>query len=239
MPAPTLDRKPETTQAGTSAGHRRPRRQLVLVAIALLVLAVAVGTSLAIATRPVATQAPAEAGVAPAAPAGGQNVNADQNGATGQGTTAQPDQGNPAGTPTKASNPGSTGSDGAGLALPDGDHDAYITSIDRVNNRIVVDVVQVFHDKQAVTEAIADGKSRSEAQYLTTWVRNENPRLRTLPLASGLVVKLWGSCEEGGGHNLLTTLSANARQKGLYYYTLTLAGGKVQRIQERLAINAC
>jgi hypothetical protein len=240
MSAPTLDRNPETTHARTTAGHRRGRRQLMLVASALVVLAVAVGTSLAIATRPVATQAPAESGVASPAAAADQNVNADQ------GTAAQPAQGNnPAGAPTGSADRGSTGTSGtggsnaSGLALPDGDHDAYITKVDRANNRIVVDVVQVFHDDAAVKAAIADGKPRSDAQFLTTWVRNQNPRLRTLPLASGLVVKLWGSCEEGGGHNLLTTLSANARQKGLYYYTLTLAGGKVQRIQERLAINAC
>jgi hypothetical protein len=238
MSAPTLDRKPETTHAGTTTGHRRGRRQLMLVASALVVLAVAVGTSLAVATRPVATQAPAEAGIAPSAAAADQNANADQG-------TAQPTQDNRAGTPSGSSDQGSTGTggstdtNGSGLALSDGDHDAYITKVDRANNRIVVDVVQVFHDERAVKEAIADGRSRSEAQYLTTWVRNQNPRLRTLPLASGLVVNLWGSCEEGGGHNLLTTLSANARQKGLYYYTLTLSGGKVQRIQERLAINAC
>jgi hypothetical protein len=103
----------------------------------------------------------------------------------------------------------------------------------------VVDVVQVFHDDAAVKAAIADGKSRSDAQYLTTWVRNQNPRLRTLPLASGLVVKLAGGCEESSRDQLLTTLASNASQKGVYYYTLTLSGGKVQRIQERLAINAC
>jgi hypothetical protein len=235
MSAPTLDRNPETTQAGTSAGHRRPRKQLVLVVSALVVLAVAVGTSLAIATRPVATQAPAQSGVVPAAAAADQNANADQ------GTTAQPAQDNPAGTPTGSSDRGSTGSNGSGPALADGDHDAYVTKVDRANNRIVVDVVQVFHDDDAVKAAVADGKSRSDAQYLTTWVRNENPRLRTLPLASGLAVKLWGSCEEGGGNRdqLLTTLAANASQKGTYYYTLTVSAGKVQRIQERLAINAC
>jgi hypothetical protein len=235
MSAPTLDRNPETTQAGTSAGHRRPRKQLVLVASALVVLAVAVGTSLAIATRPVAGQAPAESGVAPSAAAADQNANADQ------GTTAQPAQDNPAGTPAGSSDPGSTGSSGSGLALADGDHDAYIARIDRANSRIVVDVVQVFHDDKAVKEAIADGKSRSDAQYLTTWVRNENPRLRTLPLAGGLVVKLHSGCDEGSGNRdqLLTTLAANASQKGTYYYTLTVSDGKVQRIQERLAINAC
>ncbi|HTF60976.1 MAG TPA: hypothetical protein VK713_13835 [Actinomycetes bacterium] len=230
MSAPTLDRNPETTHAGTTAGRRRGRRQLMLVASALLVLAVAVGTSLAIATRPTTTQASAETGVAPSAAAADQNANADQ------GTAAQD---NPAGTPTRSSGSDSTGTNASGLALPDGDHDAYITKVDRANNRIVADVVQVFHDDAAVKAAIADGKSRSDAQYLTTWVRNQNPRLRTLPLASGLVVKLAGGCEESSRDQLLTTLASNASQKGVYYYTLTLSGGKVQRIQERLAINAC
>lgn len=230
MSAPTLDRNPETTHAGTTAGRRRGRRQLMLAASALLVLAVAVGTSLAIAARPTTTQASAETGVAPSAAAADQNANADQ------GTAAQD---NPAGTPTRSSGSDSTGTNASGLALPDGDHDAYLTKVDRANNRIVADVVQVFHDDAAVKAAIADGRSRPDAQYLTTWVRNQNPRLRTLPLASGLVVKLAGGCEESSRAQLLTTLASNASQKGVYYYTLTLSGGKVQRIQERLAINAC
>ena len=37
---------------------------------------------------------------------------------------------------------------------------------------------------------------------------------------------------------LLTKLAANARQEGLYYYTLTISSA-VQRIQKRLAINTC
>jgi hypothetical protein len=232
MPAPTLDRNPRTTstQAGTSAGHRR-RKQLVLVASALVVLAVAVGMSLAIATRPVAPQATADPVAVPAA-AADQNAN------------AQPAQDSQTGTATKPDTVTKTGSSGGGAtapaALEDGTHTAYITKVDQVNHRIVVDVVQVFEGDQAVKEAIADGRSRSEAQYLTTWVRNENPRLRTLPMASGMVVKLWDACEENGsGHNLLTMLSANASHKGTYYYALTVSHGKVTQIQERLAINAC
>ena len=58
MSAPTLDRHPGSSQAGSSDGRRR-KRKLVLVASALIVLALAVGTSLAIATRPVARQDPA------------------------------------------------------------------------------------------------------------------------------------------------------------------------------------
>jgi hypothetical protein len=165
-----------------------------------------------------------------------------------QATAAQPGRATQAGTATKPdtgtnskSNSGAdSGTSTSAPVLPDGTHTAYITKVDQVNDRIVVDVVQVFQGDQAVKEAIADGKPRSEAQYLTTWVRNVNPRLRTLPLASGVVVKLWDSCEgNASGHNQLTTLSANARDQHTYYYDLTVSHGKVQRIQEQLAINAC
>jgi hypothetical protein len=246
MSAPTLDRNPRTsTQNGPSTGRRRSRRQLVLVASALLVLAVAVGTSLAYATRPHAPQATADPSAISAAAANDQNA---QSATADQATTAQPGQGTQAGTATKPdagtkakSNSGTdSGTSTSAPVLPDGTHTAYITKVDQVNDRIVVDVVQVFGGDQAVKEAIADGKPRSEAQYLTTWVRNVNPRLRTLPLASGVVVKLWDSCEgNASGHNQLTTLSANARDQHTYYYDLTVSHGKVQRIQERLAINAC
>ena len=227
MSAPTLDRHPGSSQAGSSEGHRRPRKQLVLVASALIVLALAVGTSLAIATRPVARQAPA--GATPAAAAEDQNTNTNQ-GQTGtdQGATAT---GTEQGTGTEAAAP----------VLPDGDTPAYITKVDAANDRIVVDVVQVFQDDQAVKAAIADGESPSEAKYLTGWVRNENPRLRTLPLAGIPDVRLLGGCEESGKERttVLTQLAEHAKRKGSYYFTLTVAGGKVTKIQEQLAINAC
>jgi hypothetical protein len=224
MSAPTLD-TPTGSHTDKSTGRRRHRKQLVLVTGTLLVLAVAVGTSLAIATRPVAHPAPAPAPAAAAQPA----ATAQQ---PGQGATAQP----PA-TPE----PGQGSAAGAATpALENGDHDAYITKVDRANNRIVVDVVQVFHDDEAVRAAIADGTSRDDAQYLTTWVRNQNPRLRTLPLAGNVVVQLRGSCGEDKNKDaLLTKLAANASQHGTYYYTLSVADGKVRRIQEQLAINAC
>jgi len=217
MSAPTLDRPPGS-QTGTSAGQRRRRTQLIWVASALLVVAVAVGTSLAIATRPVTHPAPA-ASDQPVAPAATSP--------TGSAPAA------PAATSPAA--PAATAA-----ALEDGNHDAYITKVDQAGNRIVVDVVQVFHDDQAVKAAIADGRSPSEAKYLTTWVRNQNPRLRTLPLAGDLVVKLRDACGEEQSRNaLLTKLAANARLDGTYYYTLTVADGKVHRIQEQLAVNAC
>jgi hypothetical protein len=206
--------------SGPSAGRRR-RVQLVLVASALVVVAAAVGTSLAIATRPI--QRPAAADV-PGSSAGQPAV-------AGQQVAREPADAD------AGQAPAATGA----LALDDGDHDAYITGVDAANHRVVVDVVQVFHDTKAVKEAVADGKSPAEAKYLTTWVRNQNPRLRTLPLAGDVRIELRDTCGEGGGDRdaQLSRLAADARLNGTYYYTLTVDDGTVERIQERLAVNAC
>jgi hypothetical protein len=233
MSAPTLDRHPGSSQAGSSEGRRRGRKQLILVASALTVLALAVGTSLALATRPVARQDPAA--VTPAAAAEDQNAVAGEGSAAGQGQDATDTAGQ-----TGSGNQ-TSGTEAAAPVLPDGDTTAYITKVDAANDRVVVDVVQVFNDDKAVKAAIADGKKPSEAKYLTGWVRNENPRLRTLPLAGGLDVKLLGGCEESGTDRaaVLSRLADHAKRKGPYYFTLSVADGKVQRIQEHLAINAC
>jgi hypothetical protein len=193
----------------------------VLAASGLAVVAIAVGASLAVATRPIARTAPAAADAVPP-------TIATEHGAA-----------EPAAKPESSAAPAAAGA--AAAALEDGDHDAYITKVDGANDRIVVDVVQVFHDDAAVRAATADGKSAADARYLTTWVRNENPRLRTLPLAGDLDIKLRDACGEDdpGREALLTRLAANARLDGTYYYTLTVHDGTVERIQERLAVNAC
>ena len=229
MSAPTLDRHPGSSQAGSSEGRRRGRKQLILVASALIVLALAVGTSLALATRPVARQAPGTPAVAAE----------DQNAVAGQAPAAGQEQDATATAGGTGSSNSQSATEAAAPVLPDGDTTAYITKV--ASDRIVVDVVQVFNDDKAVKAAIADGKPPAEAKYLTGWVRNENPRLRTLPLAGGLDVRLLGGCEESGSDRaaVLSRLADHAKRMGPYYFTLTVADGKVKRIQEHLAINAC
>jgi hypothetical protein len=224
MSAPTLDRTPAASTSSPAA--RRSRRPLLLlVAASLVLVAAAVGTSVALANRPL-TRQPAVAVDTPGPVTPGQP--ADQ----GVGQNTKPEQN---------TEPSPGGADVATPVLPDGPHDAYIRQVDKGRNSIVVDVVQVFHDDAAVEAAIADGQSRDQARYLSTYVRNQNPRLRTLPLAANLRVQLRDSCGDPGNDRgaLLTKLAANARQEGVYYYTLSVSGGAVQRIQERLAINAC
>jgi hypothetical protein len=223
MSAPTLDTPPTTN---TSTGKPRRRKGLVVVTGALLVVAIAVGVSLAIATRPVANPAPAAQPVLTAQQPAGRS---DQGATTRTPATPQAGQDQSKGAATPV--------------LPDGEHPAYITEVDQAHRRIVVDVVQVFDGKAGRDAAIADGMARDQAQYLGVYVRNQNPRLRTLPLASDLRLDLrGGDCEAPLNHQL-TKLAADARAKSgpvhTYYFILTVAGGQVHKIQERLAINAC
>jgi hypothetical protein len=127
--------------------------------------------------------------------------------------------------------------------LADGRYPSYIRTVDRRRNRLVVDLVQVFDGQAARDAAIADGMARDQAQYLGVYVRNQNPRLRTLPLARDLRLDLrGGDCEAPLNHQL-TKLAADARSMSgpihTYYFTLTVRAGAVQQVQEFLAINAC
>ena len=121
--------------------------------------------------------------------------------------------------------------------LADGRYDAYLRQVNTRGDYLVADLVQVFHDQAAVEAAVADGKPQGTAQYLSTYVRNQNPRLRTLSLAGDLRVDLLGGCEEPVSHQL-NRLAADARAGG-YYFTLSITGGAVHQIQEHIAGNAC
>jgi hypothetical protein len=126
--------------------------------------------------------------------------------------------------------------------LADGRYDGFIQQVNTRDDSLVVDLVQVFHDQAAVDAAVADGQSRDTAQVLVTYVRNQNPRLRTLPLAGDVRLDLRGGCEEPVSHQLVK-LAADAQAMSgpvhTWYFTLTVAGGAVQRVQQFVAINAC
>jgi len=86
--------------------------------------------------------------------------------------------------------------------LADGRYNSYIRTVDRHRNQLVVDLVQVFEGQAARDAAIADGMTPDKAQYLGVYVRNQNPRLRTLPLAQELLDLRGGDCEAPRNHQL-------------------------------------
>jgi hypothetical protein len=239
MSTSTLNRPPTTPNPVPPTRSRRPR--MLLVAASLVVVAAAAGTGLALTNRS-STDAPATApdAIATSQPAdqlagraGDQRGPDDQSGQSGGAAKAKDDSG------SRASGSGSTDTGKGAAALADGVHHALIRGVDMGNGRLTVDVVQAFFDGDAVKAAIADGKSREEAQYLAVWLRNENPRLRTLPVVAGFKAAFLQPCDEPSSRaTALERLAANGRS-GVYFYSLTVRDGAVQSVRERLAVNAC
>jgi hypothetical protein len=125
--------------------------------------------------------------------------------------------------------------------LADGRYDGYVRKVDPDRDLIVVDLVQVFTGKDAVRAALQDGMDRSAAEVRDTYVRNQNDRLRTLEMAAGVRLNLIGSCASTGQEGRFTKLikDATSGQGQLFYYTLQVQGGIVQRIDEHQAQPAC
>ena len=241
MSAPTLDRPPTTSRPAPPTRRRRPR--MLLVAAGLVVVAAAAGTSLALTNRS-STGTPAAAPVATDAIGPGQPADqraGDERGQSSGGAATAKDD------PTKARDDSGARGDGSGsadaaegaAALADGVHHALIRKVDVANGRLTVDVVQAYLDGDAVKAAIADGKSREEARYLTAWLRNENPRLRILPVAAGFKADLFRPCEEPSSRaDVLRRLADNARS-GVYFYAMTVRDGVVLSVKERQIHPAC
>jgi hypothetical protein len=127
--------------------------------------------------------------------------------------------------------------------LADGHYDAYLQQVNTRGDYLVVDLVQVFQGQAAIDAAFADGLPRDQAQVLYVWVRNQNPRLRTLAMASDLRLDLLpGDCIESRNHQfakLIKDSRAMSNSRPAYYFILTVAGGAVHRIQEDKTFNAC
>jgi hypothetical protein len=242
MSTPTLHRPPTTPRPAPPTRSHRPR--MLLIAASLVVVAAAAGTSLALtnrsstgtpaaapaATDAIATSQPADQS---AGQAGDQRGTDDQSGQSSGAAKAKDD------TSSEGNGSGSTGTAKGAAVLADGVHHALIRKVDVASGRLTVDVVQAFFDGDAVKAAIADGKSREEAQYLPVWLRNENPRLRTLPVAAGFNAAFLQPCDESPSpRTALEQLATNGRS-GVYFYSMTVRDGAVERIQERLAVNAC
>ena len=221
---------------------RPPRRRPValLVAGAVLVAAIGAGSALALGGRSAdRSDQPAAAAAQPtvAQPAADQAAKAaassQQRGSDSQQTSGsgQEQSSTPSGGPKRE---GVT-------TLADGRYDGYVRKVDPDRDLIVVDLVQVFTGDAAVRAALEDGMDRSAAEVRDTYVRNQNDRLRTLEMAGGVRLNLIGACDSTGQEGLFTKLIKDATygQGQLFYYTLQVQGGVVQRIDEHQAQPAC
>ena len=141
-----------------------------------------------------------------------------------------------AGTPSV---PGATGTAAAHSEtdLSDGRHAVRITAVDTAHGRITVDVVQFFTGTAASSAAKADSAPEVPPPN-DYWIRNTNPRLRTLPVAAGapITVNALAALESGSAvKDVPKTLAQLAGfghpEWALFWVTLT--GGQVTKISEQ------
>jgi hypothetical protein len=125
-------------------------------------------------------------------------------------------------------------------ALADGVYPTYVRAVDIQGATITVDVLQTFFGSAAHQAAIEDGVPWHDVQFDPVYIRNENPLLRTLPVAEDARIKLMGTCEAPSRQIGLTELRHETTPfTHTFYYDVTMAAGTVVGIVQKIAISAC
>jgi hypothetical protein len=125
-------------------------------------------------------------------------------------------------------------------ALADGVYPTYVRAVDVQGATVTVDVLQVFVAGAAHQAAIEDGVPWRDVRYDPVYIRNENPLLRTLPVARDARIKFMGECVAPNRVVGLTDLrEATTPFTDTFYYEVSVVGGSVEGIKQLIAISAC
>jgi hypothetical protein len=125
-------------------------------------------------------------------------------------------------------------------ALADGVYPTYVRAVDVEGAAITVDVLQTFFGSGARQAAIEDGVSWRDVRYEPVYIRNENPLLRTLPVAPDVKIELIGVCMDPDRRVGLTNLRrAITPFTDTFYYDVSIVGGAVEGIRQLVAVAGC
>jgi len=197
----------------------RGRRGIVLLVTGTLAIGLGVAGVRALASDSPAAQKHVEAdGPATQTPA-----------VTDPSPSVDPTQPSPSGEPAPDPN-----------ALADGVYPTYVRAVDVQGATVTVDVLQVFTGTAAHQAAIEDGVPWADVRYNPVYVRNENPLLRTLPVARSVKIKFIAMCMSPSRQVGLTELRKQTKNfDELYYYEMSVIDGTVVAIDQRVALSAC
>jgi hypothetical protein len=82
--------------------------------------------------------------------------------------------------------------------------------------------------------------SWQDSRYLDVYIRNENPLLRTLPVANDATIVFVGGCEFPSTHvGLVKLQKATTPFTDSYYYDVEMQSGTVVRIDQQYAVTGC
>jgi hypothetical protein len=113
--------------------------------------------------------------------------------------------------------------------LADGRHPARITAVDPEDQQLTIDVVQFFFGDTATDAARADGSTNLPPPN-DYWIRNLNPRLRSLPVAphAPVTVNMLSSAETGDSQTnatiSLSKLASYGDIRGALFWVTTRDG---------------
>ena len=125
-------------------------------------------------------------------------------------------------------------------ALADGTYPTFVRAVDLDGATVEVDVLQIFVGAEAHQAAIEDGVSWNDVRFNPVYIRNENPLLRTLPVAQHAHIKLLGMCEAPSRSIGLKELRNETTPfTDTFYYDVTVVGGSVVGITQKIAVAAC
>ena len=175
----------------------------IIVAAALAVAAIATGSYLALSTT-------SHRAAAPTAP-----------------VSAAPPASSAAETPTGAG--GATGSEP--VLLADGRHPVLLKAIDPGRGTVTFDLVQYFRDEEATSEAAKDHQESPPPN--DSYMRNLNPRLRTLPVGANAAIT--ANQLAGSNENVPVSLGrlASLTRAGSGVFWITVRDGQIVQIGEQ------
>ena len=143
---------------------------------------------------------------------------------------------------TKAPAPGGT-TKSPPVVLADGRHVVYLKTVDPSRRTIRFDLIQFYGGDDAIREAAKDHPEASPEQ-VRQWVpngdyiRNVNPRLRTLPVPSDATITVitlaWGEGPADSGRIVPVSLSKLAAYMpaGERPFSITVRHGQVMKLAE-------
>ena len=124
-------------------------------------------------------------------------------------------------------------------ALADGVYPTFVRAVDVQGATVTVDVLQVFAGTDAHQAAIEDGVPWADVRYDPVYIRNENPLLRTLPVARDTRITFLGGCEPSSRQAGLNQLLREGVGNETFYFEMSVVDGSVIAIDQRIAISAC
>jgi hypothetical protein len=124
-------------------------------------------------------------------------------------------------------------------ALADGVYPTFVRAVDVQGATVTVDVLQVFVGAEQHQAAIEDGVDWQNVMYDPVYIRNENPLLRTLPVAGDARITFLGGCESPSRQAGLNQLRREGVGSETYYFEMSVIDGSVVAIDQRIAISAC